>query len=1291
MKRVGPYEVQREIARGGMGVVYQVRHPNVPRPLALKLILDGGTNPRFVQRFQREAQILAQCDRHPNILKVHHMGEEQGRPFLVTDYIEGEPLSKAMPLPARRAALIVRKVADALAHVHAKGVLHRDVKPENILLMKDVPDEPVLIDFGLAWAADSERLTRTNATLGTPAFMSPEQAGGASGSKLDARADVYSLGATLYAALVGQPPFDGQNLQELVALIMTEPARLPSATRNEVPEGLDAICHVALGKTPAERYASAAELRDDLDRFLAGEMPRALARLPRRRRARPGRVALLAVLALAVLAAVVAVSRKVAEKSRHAAHEQALATALDAARGASLARNTDEAKARLDALETALARLGEPREPRLERAAALLRAEAAVQEARGAGAAPQAAALERAAATAKAYLALPAREGDRELLGEVEGRETALAAGLSGGGTEDVAQALLMGAGEVGSREALVESARACLRLGRPAMAAAQAAKVTGNDRLATDALEVTAVALLESRELGAARQAASALLAAGDRARAAAIAVRVELAAGELEAAIRLADAAPGNEPELVLARAEVDLARRAPPRALLPPVRQLLDKVSGEGRDASIALRSAELVARLEALDELERYGPRAAPPTFERARAALVVALERTEHAWLATDGAGTGRAALGRALVLLAALDRARGDSAAAKVSLRRAALVAPVSIDVVLALVGRATLTSRTGPPPEPPPELRPALERASEELPSLALALRALALAPPGKPSADLAATLERAAKTAQGAAERGTFRLVAGTGGEDDLARAATLDALLVEAAEERLAFEAQAEGALVHGLAARRVVDASLEAYTRYELAMGVALVRGARLRGDASVAATALDLALALRPAARSTAALRAEAASVLVRPERQDPTGTGVALPGSTPGTALVARRGGAPAVAAAALEDLASARPPADELGLARAGLVSGVLLDVAGKPADAVVLLRQSIEHAEKASGGDEAVTLVRLAEAARIRSSALDAIAAATRHTGDAVGATPAQVAVDEDLDDRARAMRPLLQESVALRKLLETSVDKPGQMGVATDQLANVAAATDELVQGLRGAPALVSPLEDATISYIECTRGLVAWTVDARHLVGCGAAAAHYLETLSRFHSYLLSHQGRDIADAILGKESVNEATSHLAPDDAAGPLARGIRHAVAGARADLERADTELRRARALAPGAAAVIAWRGALATRARRVAEARAFFEELEELGKWTGTDPDRLAFEAAVHARAGDLEATRAALVAVRDARDLAASDAWEFEGEPLSLVAEKDPQCKALLDAIVARARGR
>jgi eukaryotic-like serine/threonine-protein kinase len=152
--KVGPYEVVREVARGGMGVVFEVRHPNVPRPLALKLILKMDSA-RIVQRFQREAQILAQCDRHPNVLKVHHLGSDQGRPYLVTDFVEGDPLSRKIPLAPRSAATVLRKVADALAHVHAKNVLHRDVKPDNILLRGDAPDDPVLIDFGLAWVADA--------------------------------------------------------------------------------------------------------------------------------------------------------------------------------------------------------------------------------------------------------------------------------------------------------------------------------------------------------------------------------------------------------------------------------------------------------------------------------------------------------------------------------------------------------------------------------------------------------------------------------------------------------------------------------------------------------------------------------------------------------------------------------------------------------------------------------------------------------------------------------------------------------------------------------------------------------------------------------------------------------------------------------------------------------------------------------------------------------------------------------------------------------------------------------
>jgi hypothetical protein len=275
---------------------------------------------------------------------------------------------------------------------------------------------------------------------------------------------------------------------------------------------------------------------------------------------------------------------------------------------------------------------------------------------------------------------------------------------------------------------------------------------------------------------------------------------------------------------------------------------------------------------------------------------------------------------------------------------------------------------------------------------------------------------------------------------------------------------------------------------------------------------------------------------------------------------------------------------------------------------------------------------------------------------------------------------------------MTPVLQRYLALGKVLDTSVDTPGQMGVASDQVERVLATSDELVRALRTSPDLQWPLEAAIQAYLECGRGVQAWLVDATHLVGRGATMSLYLQTLSRFHGYLVPRQGKGIADAVLSSESVDEATSRYAPDDAVGPLARGIRRALAAGtdRAQLARADAELREARRLAPGVAAVLAWRGALAVFARRPAEARAFFEELDELGKWSGSDPNRRAFEAAIYARAGDLEATRASLAAIRDARDLSLSDAWQFDGEPLSLLAEKDAECKTLLGAIRARLAG-
>src|SRR5579872_2791401 len=363
--KIGPYEIVREIARGGMGVVFVVRHPNVLRPLALKLILEQGK--RTLERFQREAHILAQCDRHPNVLKVHQLGEDRGRAFLVTDFVEGQPLSKAMPLEPKRAAIIIRKVADALAHVHAKGVFHRDVKPENILIRNDAPDEPVLIDFGLARAEDSERLTRTGATLGTPAYMSPEQASAGKGPPVDGRSDVYSLGATLYAALTGGPPFQGDSLAEVVAKIMTEAPQPPSDSHEGIPHGLDAICVLSLAKKQEERYQSAGDMRDDLDRFLKGERPLALDRVKRRWKKK--NLVAMAVVALVALVGLGFASVFLAEKQRAASKARALAAAQDAAKAAAIARRAPEAAARFEAFEKALQAV-DPHDARLDRVGA---------------------------------------------------------------------------------------------------------------------------------------------------------------------------------------------------------------------------------------------------------------------------------------------------------------------------------------------------------------------------------------------------------------------------------------------------------------------------------------------------------------------------------------------------------------------------------------------------------------------------------------------------------------------------------------------------------------------------------------------------------------------------------------------------------------------------------------------------------------------------------------------------------------------------------------------------------
>jgi predicted Ser/Thr protein kinase/WD40 repeat protein len=272
MRTIGPYEVVRELGRGGMGVVYEVRHPDIPRPLALKLIL-GEAHPQALARFGREAQVMARI-RHPGVVTVHQLTRVAEGPILVSDLIDGKSLARlikeALPgtLASRRAATLVRALADAVEAVHAQGVLHRDLKPDNVIVRED--DSPVVLDFGIARDESAEKLTQTGQLLGTPAYMSPEQAEGGSPSRLGPATDVYSLGAILFALLAGRPPFEGATSAfEMVKKVLTEEPRWPSQDRPGVPRGLEAICRRAMARDPRSRHPSAAALRDDLDAFLA--------------------------------------------------------------------------------------------------------------------------------------------------------------------------------------------------------------------------------------------------------------------------------------------------------------------------------------------------------------------------------------------------------------------------------------------------------------------------------------------------------------------------------------------------------------------------------------------------------------------------------------------------------------------------------------------------------------------------------------------------------------------------------------------------------------------------------------------------------------------------------------------------------------------------------------------------------------------------------------------------------------------------------------------------------------
>jgi len=268
----GDYEITREIARGGMGVVFLARQISLNRPVALKMILAGQlANDTDVKRFYTEAEAAANLD-HPGIVPIFEVGQHEGQHYFSMGFVEGQSLSQRLaegPLPSREAAETIRRVSDAIEYAHQHGVIHRDLKPANILL--DQAGNPRVTDFGLAKNVRGDSgLTGSGQIMGTPSYMPPEQAGGKRGD-VGPAADVYALGATLYALVTGRPPFQAATPMDTVIQVISDEPVPPRRLNATVPRDLETICLKCLEKEPGKRYVSAAALEEDLGRYLAGE------------------------------------------------------------------------------------------------------------------------------------------------------------------------------------------------------------------------------------------------------------------------------------------------------------------------------------------------------------------------------------------------------------------------------------------------------------------------------------------------------------------------------------------------------------------------------------------------------------------------------------------------------------------------------------------------------------------------------------------------------------------------------------------------------------------------------------------------------------------------------------------------------------------------------------------------------------------------------------------------------------------------------------------------------------